>query len=356
MLKISLLLHFYQPPTQSDNITDQVMQSCYLPLLDLLAAHPKAHFTLNFSGQLSELLKTRVEPLLERGQIELAESPLYHPLLPLVPVEEIKRETNNIFYPPELAINQFVLEKLSGTVIIDESSLSFHAKLNNKILVVNNRKICELFRSYPRELTLETVRKFIAKDVFWANDAELFGHHYTERINLLAEMLKNYQFLKVSEFINQNQPKEITLDQISPSTWMTTDKNNPYPLWLDPENKLQNDYHNLAQLTYQLLKKSPEPNPAAKNHYEKGLSSCHYYWLSCKPWWHPDLVESGARELIRCIRSLYIDREEKAKAEKIYHQFLMNLWDYHWSGEVEKNWQKYNQERNKFSNFSSYLA
>jgi hypothetical protein len=85
----------------------------------------------------------------------------------------------------------------------------------------------------------------------------------------------------------------------------------------------------------------------AREHLDEGWASCHLYWLSNHPWWHPELVERGANNLIRCFRMLPVTYEEKAEAEKNHHEFLEKMWLYHWSGEVEKNYKLYDVEREK---------
>ncbi len=382
MRSLALLLHFYQPPTQSTNVTEQVLRSCYLPLADLLLAHPEAHFTLNIAVFPDPAFIAKIKIMLDRGQVELTNSPIYHPLLPLLDSSEIPGlleanrqllkdtfgvEPADIVYPPELAIKPEIFvqgEALHTALILDESSVNPDFSLDKIPPLppnVSARAVTEILRSYPAQLTGEIFLKFFEKRtkpdqiVTAVSDAEVFGHHYTERINLLREILesKRLKFIKISDTLKRSLlEKETPLQRVSlkASTWQTSaadlKNNNPYPLWLG--NDLQKKYDDLAKLVYQLLQKSPDPNPPAASHYRRGISSCHYYWLSNWPWWHPDLVEAGSRELIRCVRSLYIDTGAKIPAEKLYHDFLMQMWSYHWSGEVEKKYQEYNLYREKF--------
>lgn len=402
MRTLALLLHFYQPPTQSQTVTEQVLRSCYLPLADLLLAHPEAELTLNISGSLLEDINAiadhafveKMKILLGRKQVELANSPIYHPLLPLISAPEIathldinrktlqanfQTEPAEVIFPPEMAVKPEALSSVAEStstkqviVLVDESSVNPHFSmaripkdqvysLNNLSLAASSRTVTEVIRSYHGELTAEKFLKFLDgqtnadQTIIAVADAEIFGHHYTERINLLKELFegKKIRFAKITNAVRSAAgPKNISLDQITASTWQTSPEdlknNNPYPLWLNPANHLQAGYNELAELAHQSWQKSPNPNPVADNFYFRGISSCHYYWLSNWPWWHPDLVETGARELIKCIRSLQIDREWKARAEKVYHEFLMKMWDYHWSGEVEKKYKEYDEQRQKF--------
>lgn len=365
MRSLALLLHFYQPPTQSPEITEQVLRSCYLPLADLLLAHPEAQFTLNIAMNPGPEFVEKIKTLLKRKQIELSNSPIYHPLLPLIPVEDIdvmlrinrdilrdtfQTEPADIIFPPELAIKPQIYKP---NYIVDESAINPDFDVNKipKLPThVSSRAITEILRSYPTVLTKEIFLKFLEErtdsnqTIMAATDAEIFGHHYTERINLIKELLesKKIKFIKVTD-IDAIAPLQ---HDVVASSWQTTDLTNPFPLWQGTD--LQKKYDDLAQLAFRLLSKSPDHNSSAESHYFKGISSCHYYWLSNWPWWHPDLVESGARELIKSVRSLYIGKDQKLPAEALYHDLSLGIWSYHWSGKVEEKWREYNKYRETF--------
>ena len=95
-----LLLHFYQPPTQELKITKSVLETCYLPLLKMLAAKSDFGITLNISGSLMVQLKKSVEneffdlikKLIADGKIELVNSVMYHPLMPITPKDVLERQ------------------------------------------------------------------------------------------------------------------------------------------------------------------------------------------------------------------------------------------------------------------------
>ena len=96
----------------------------------------------------------------------------------------------------------------------------------------------------------------------------------------------------------------------------------------------------LLKTVYELTKGYLEG--VAEDLMDQAYSSCYLYWLSNWPWWHPDLVGTGARNLIKCVRMSNIDNQMKSKAEEAYHLFLNKMWQYHWSGKVEgkyKEWQ-----------------
>src|SRR6516165_4724540 len=93
-------LHIYQPPTQTQEITEKVTREAYRPIVQLLLAHPRGRITLNINGVLTEQLArwggahvlAGLRTLAERGRIEFAGSAQFPPLLPVLPEAEIARQ------------------------------------------------------------------------------------------------------------------------------------------------------------------------------------------------------------------------------------------------------------------------
>jgi alpha-amylase/alpha-mannosidase (GH57 family) len=320
-----MLLHFYQPPTQEDNITWNILTFCYLPLLRMLDQKTGFGLTLNITGCLSEQLKRMkavefielIERLETQGKIELVNSAKYHPIMPLFSNEVLSRQISigaPAFFPPELAIDAKTLDFIPNKfVFIDESSIDIKTPIvryKNKILLVNNREVCNLLRSYQGNLQANTVIDLLKDFTVSANDVELFGHHYTERLQVLSDLLDNpnLKFIKASEAIEKfgHNPPEVI--DIKSSTWQDCEK---FDLW--DKNDLQKEY-------LELLKTCE---------VDSAYSSCYLYWLSNWPWWHPGLVRSG------------VELMPKSPATE---NFLKHLWDYHNSGQVEKNYEAFNKK------------
>lgn len=383
MVQFALVLHFYQPPTQSLNLTEEILRSCYLPLCNLLLAKENARVSLDFSGSLllqiqripEHELSLKIRQLSETGRVDFLNSPIYHPISPLTPLDVLARqllENKKVLenfcnvtkfagiFPPELAIDQKTYDLFRQTekfVLVDETSgpgLS------------NNRQLTEIIRSYPTELSASKFTDYVSQSLVpspssplvCATDAEIFGHHYSERINFLKDLFdqKQFEFVKLSEIAASPQSLE-PRTSIKASSWQTSAEdlknNNPYSYWKSATNSLQQRYYELANLAYQAISKVDGELKAshvlhsAQTHYDQGISSCHPYWLSNLPWWHPDMVEKGAQQLIKAIRTVPIANQEKHQAETFYHQFLMDLWHHQWSGEVEKKYREFDQNRQK---------
>jgi len=127
VIHLGFLLHFHQPPDQFPEALDRLAAECYGPVLEVLHAHPEARFTINLTWSLAERWIERghyqcldsMRSLLERGRAEATGCAAYHPVLPLIGAEEMRRQiTLNSerlrevfglayaprgFFPPELA-------------------------------------------------------------------------------------------------------------------------------------------------------------------------------------------------------------------------------------------------------------
>jgi 4-alpha-glucanotransferase len=134
------LFHFYQPPTQLPSVLNKICQESYRPLIEVFRQHPSAKATFNINGVLTEMLNdyghhdiiNGLKELVEKGQVEFTDSGKYHPILPLIPPEESRRQieinkTANAFYfgkkdfkatgffPPEMAYSKAILPAVIAT-------------------------------------------------------------------------------------------------------------------------------------------------------------------------------------------------------------------------------------------------
>jgi alpha-amylase/alpha-mannosidase (GH57 family) len=331
----SATLHFYQPPGQERDIVWNVYTFCYLPLLRMLDSRSGYGITLNISECLTDQLRIidsseffeLIDKLVANGRVELLSSAKYHPVLPLFSPQVLERQTKgNIqtcgFFPPELAVDAKTLDLLDYQfLLVDETALDIKtsvAKYKNKRLLVNSRQICDLFRSYPKNLEARMVSDLLKDGPNTSiNDAELFGHHYTERLQVLADLIDtpDVKMLTASQYLDKFVDTAPVVTKINESTWQNC---RAYALW--NKNKLQKEY-------LELLKQ----NPTA----DKAHSSCYLYWLSNWPWWHPGLVQKGVENMIPSV---------------VTQKFLENMWQYHLSGQVETNYQKFNSSGQKYLN------
>ena len=221
MIYWAQLLHFYQPPTQVPSMLKRICDESYRPLLHVLEEYPNARVTINFNGVLTDMLMDcghkdvvdGLRSLAENGQLEFTGTGKYHPILPLIPREEVKRQIDlNIqtnrrffgkayapqgFFPPEMCYSQDILKPIikSGYRWIILSGIACPAEWPVDIIYraeCDGQEIAVFFRDdvLSNRISFRNVeaKEFIAHLEQWqgkreniyvvtAMDAETYGHH-----------------------------------------------------------------------------------------------------------------------------------------------------------------------------------
>jgi alpha-amylase/alpha-mannosidase (GH57 family) len=221
MIYWAQLLHFYQPPTQVPSVLRRISDESYRPLLQVFEEYPNARVTINFNGVLTDMLvdcghKDVIEGfrnLAERDQIEFTGTGKYHPILPLIPREEVKRQINlntqtnrhffgeayapQGFFPPEMCYSRDILKPIveSGYHWIILSGIACPAEWPVDIIYRVNcdgQEIALFFRDdvLSNRISFQDLgaKEFIAHLEEWqgekeniyvvtAMDAETYGHH-----------------------------------------------------------------------------------------------------------------------------------------------------------------------------------
>lgn len=369
-------LHIYQPPWQHKGVIDQIASESYEYLLTLFEKYPNFKATLNITGNLVEQLAdyrpdllARLQSLLAKKQIELTASSKYHALLPLLPKEEIERQielnqetlrqyfdTKNIegFYMPEMAYSDDVAKivKKFGFKWLVLDPINYQGKLESGVLYAHSKtKLKLVFRdrqiskAYPPEVIFNKLKNGeLSQTIVTATDGEIYGHFHEDWQGHLEKILqnKNLQVQTLSQYTKAfKKTKKINLRK---GSWETLEnevnKNIPFALWADPKNKIHKSLWKLVALATKSVKKHKADKHwrFARAHLDRGLSSCTFWWASAKRpsdfsplTWNPDMIDNGAEELIRSIRSLEsASRREKIKAEKIYIDIKKQTWLDHW--------------------------
>ncbi len=371
--------HIYQPFYQNKETLEKVSKESYQTITRVLLSHPRIKFTANISGVLIDLLSSHhqniladFKKLVARGQLELTGSAKHHPLLPLLPKEEILRQIklneNTLrkffgslynpqgFYIPEMAYHREVakIAKKLGFkwLILDEIALG---KLNladaNFLYTIKNIGLKAVFRNrkisktyIPTTIAAILERKELPPYLITANDGELYAYHLQDPTKSLTKILKNKKIktLTISQYL-----KRLTVKQdvhLVPSNWETTPselkRKIPYALWDDPQNPIHKYLWRLAYLAIEFVKKKPRDANFSwsRLHLDQGLASCTWWWASGRdiryphpPAWYPEFVEKGALELMRSIRSFHqLPFQQRMKAEKLYVKIIEKIWQKHW--------------------------
>ena len=221
MIYWAQLLHFYQPPTQVPSVLGKICDESYRPLLQVFEEYPNSRATINFNGVLTDMLldcghKGVIDgfrSLAENGQLEFTGTGKYHPILPLIPREEVKRQidlntqTNRRsfgkayapqgFFPPEMCYSQEILQPVikSGYRWIILSGIACPLAWPLDIIYkaeCNGQEIAVFFRDdvLSNRISFQDLaaKEFIAHLEEWqgkreniyvvtAMDAETYGHH-----------------------------------------------------------------------------------------------------------------------------------------------------------------------------------
>lgn len=360
VVHFAFLFHIYQPPVQIPPVIKQIVNESYRPIIEALKSHPKAKITLNINGTLTEQLYDfgyddlieDMATLASREQIEFTGSAKFHPLLPLIPAPEIRRqiklnnETNHHFFgnvfkprgffPPEMAINEEVLSSvkkegfdwiiMSGIAnTLPEFPTKFISRHPNGLKLVFRDDYISIDCAFDK---INNVDAFIERlyykhssddmYVIIALDGETFGHHVKHAIDHFLVPLfdalphrKDIEIHNVSEIVNmfplgvKQNPRD--------SSWSTMPydiaHDVPFPLWFDPDNGIHVEQHKFFMYALTLIHLSAKYYQAmdherrkifdnARNLLDRGIHSCQQWWASKRPWYSPDMILRGLNEVL----------------------------------------------------------
>lgn len=382
-------LHFYQPPTQKREWVERITRESYRRILEGLLANPKARVTFNINGVLFDLWNDfgqkdvieMVGELLSRGQIELTGSAKFHPLLPKLPVGEIKRQIElnektlrgylgdayqpKGFFPPEMAydVNVAGVAKEMGFswIIAEELSLPRATPRGDRIYQEKETGITIFFRerefSYQilsgqlgtAKLFLGALGERIGRDEYLltAMDGETFGHHRPGMDRALMELL---QISEVTTVLLSDLPErfpQVEVVETRPSTWALMEKDLekkvPFARWDDPDNEIHKLQWELTNLAIAAVRNKKWEK--ARQMLDRALHSDQYWWASARPWWSLEMIERGAYELKETVLAVSDASEEiKHQAKELYYTIITLGFDWQRTGKVEALAKKEDEE------------
>lgn len=399
----SNFLHIYQPPTQSEAIVRKVTEESYRTIVRTLNKFPESKITLNINAVLTEFLATfglddvirGLRTLAERGQIEFTGSAIYHPILPLIPEDEVVRQiTLNTevnkhyfgdvynpkgFFPPEMCYSKDIARIVAGLgfqwIIVDE--ISYNGRVGNvsfdRIYTVDGLEGFIVFfkerpfsagityGAYPAaEPFLEALHNRVNTNTYLLSgtDGEVYGHHRPGQENLLSEIYerKTPTTCTVSELIDIFSTRE-TVTPLS-SSWSTWEDEMaagiPYPQWQYPGHAIHTLQWQLTEVVLHIIKKTGKDVPNfsdARNLVDKGLHSCQYWWASCRPWWSVEMIEWGAGELYHAVELLgnMVNNKDRENAIRLYRAIIETAKEWQNSGEALRLKDKYKKEHPEVS-------
>ncbi len=378
-------LHFYQPPTQKEFWVKKITNECYRVLIKGWLANPKAKVTLNVNAVLVEFWQKYgaqdvidgLRTLAERGQLEFTASAKYHPFLPLIPENEIRRqielntETNKHFFgdvynpkgffPPEMGYNRKVADVVQSMgfdwLIIDE--LAFSGKMHDikwdTVYTLKNAGDFSIFFR-ERDTSFRILSAEVGVSVFSAGmllkllgdrvtsseylltamDGETFGHHRPGLDMLLFEMytapeIESVTLSELRERVSKKSPVEPLA-----SSWALMKKDleqqTPFSRWRDETNvihKMQWELTDLAIASVAKLKDTDAHFSHIRHELDRAIHSDQYWWASASPWWSIEMMESGAKELKDVVVNNPASTEkERARAIELYQGIVFTAFEW----------------------------
>lgn len=376
----SNFFHIYQPPQWNEAIIRTVTDQAYRPMLAILKNHPQVKITLHIAGSLTEQLQALglhdviddIKILAGRGQIELVGGVMYHAILPLLPLEEAKRQITlqhtfhqevfgpvyqpQGFFPPEMAyspdLDALLLELGFRWVIVDEPSdggpLGEHAfakkyQSSSGLGFVFRHRTMSDFLSFSAniqsapEVAATMLRDERSQKVLVTGmDGENLGHHRHD-VDKLWEYLVTRPQVTTATISEQlaGLGDPVTIKPIA-SSWSAQPEELaagvPYGLWNHPDNpihQLQWKLTNRIITTVQQLA-SDASGSAVRKLLDQALTSDKYWWASASPWWDMTIVLRETQKLADVISPLAdlspaIKNEVAQLMEEISH--TVELWE-----------------------------
>ena len=374
-------LHLYQPVNTDSYNIEEANEKSYKRILRALEENGNIKFTLNVAGCLilrweemgeNDLIR-RLFDLVKKGQVELTGTAMYHPILPLMPKEEVVRQIKenekilkkylgenykpNGFFLPEMAYNHEVANIVKELgyqwIIVDEiihegrlgqldTSKVYKDESSALILVVRARTESNTY--VPQKIT-KLLKEENQEIIVTASDGELYGLRHIDHTGVFEKLLKkdNLKTETISEFISgQNNIEQI---KTVAGNWNSSEKEiaegQPFFVWHNKKNKIQMRLWQMQKIVYAEVYKNEEDENFywARWHLVRGLISCNYWWASEKDFelfsgvtWNPDEIERGINDLTRAIRSLdnKESRKVKIKIEKMAADIRYQVWKKHW--------------------------
>ena len=391
-------LHIYQPPTQTEEIVRKVADECYRNLVSILEKCEKGKLTLNISGILTEQLAKYgysdiidgLGRLAERGQIEFTGSAMYHPILPLIPEDEIRRQielNNNTnrrffgdvynpagFFPPEMCYSFDVAKIVSefgfSWIIVDEIAYRGSVGMVDDSTIYKIRGLKDFsvyfkerpfsagltYGAYPDKASfLQALNNRMEKHCYLltGTDGEIYGHHRPGQENLLIEIFDEGipPTCTISELNSLFPHHDDTLPLNSSwSTWEDEMRNGiPYPQWSYPGHDIHILQWKLTNAVLSLVQKMPENAPMyrqARKMVDEGLHSCQYWWASCRPWWDTGMIEAGARRLYDAFQLLqdYVEPNIRSDITVLFNKILSTAAEWQQNGKAKLLKEQYMKE------------
>ncbi|MBI4426118.1 MAG: polysaccharide deacetylase family protein [Candidatus Kerfeldbacteria bacterium] len=382
--------HLYQPPHWPTRVIAKVARESYRPLISFLLSHRDVRVTINIAGSLTEQLQQRafrpivtgLRRLLQRGQVELTDSAMYHAILPLLPEAEVRRQvtlnraTNRRafgsayrpagFFPPEMAYNAKLGRWLSQLgyrwVILDGIS---HPGLVNYeqqyriagttlTAVFRNRFVSDYlaFEAQPGD-----VHKFFSTVQRWngqksllitAMDGENLGHHRRAAKKMWQHLVRlpTVETVTISEVLKSLDGPRTVRPRAASWSSRPADlaRDVPFVLWRNPANHLHQLqwalFTTVLKLVYHHERRDRLPRPI-RTEFDQTMASDWYWWASREPWWDVDIIMQAAERLRLLAEELSPPHSTLERVRRLVGSIKNTAHRWHASGAADRHLKRF---------------
>jgi len=397
-MNIIYLLHFYQPDFQFKQALEDVYYNSYKKIFEAVDRSKNGKIVINITASTIEMLNNYgvgniiqdLKDLYSKGKVEFTATSLAHVLLSHSSHEQalrqvkldidkkawylnVPREKIQVLFPPELSINNQVLEIAREldlkAVISSHSSIKNFNEDDNKLMksglkmFVRSLKLSRILES-PE---IKEMDKFyevfheegLKDDNFYlvAHDAEILGRQNPEKIEMFGKLLNDpkIHFSTFEEELNKSD-LSILKKKLLPGTWEKLPIHTEYVdvHWKNPNNKVHKYQWKLSELIVKNIENFPEINKRLElqTHLDYCQYSCQYWWASSYPFWSPGIVSHAAWTWLYLGYRVYyelspLDKKAadifKKRVEKFYMYIIKELANYDITKWHEKNIHYYDQ-------------
>lgn len=365
VIRLAILLHFYQPWWQFPEMLATIVRRCYRPIFEWLERYEGFAFSANISWSLLELLAKHgyddlielMRDAVEKGKVELFGTDAYHSILPCISNAHIAKEITRDregkfsvglppytipgFYLPEYAYERRIIPALrragyNFSVVddaifaaqhggapfdwipaVDGFRLLLRSRTWGNVVAHKNRDFDHFRNDFEKDVGIWFAGK--TGYVVIATDAETFGYWWQNLMRwLLVPMVENWRngapvkICSFAELLDTFPAREAT---VPPGSWSTdladAAKGDWFPLW----QSRFNIYHEKLWKMVNLALRHAE-NPVVRDDALKITSSCHWWWVSGKGGWNPQFMLFGAEKALRIVERVG-DGAAKTEARRI---------------------------------------
>ena len=363
MKYVSLLLHWYQPPTQDISLVERIDGQCYGPvsaLLESTSARVAVNINWSLTEQLLKLGSGTVGSLSRASGVEFMDSGAYHPIFPLIDSADVRRQIGlnrsgnaaaigpsydpSGVFPPEMAWDPSLAPLLAGMgyrwTVTDDIPWAWAGNRVPFDRIPSMQGLAVFLRSnfwsnrisFHGESGRTTAHELAGGLREWTGpsdsyiligmDVETFGHHRPGTVErFLAPFLDE---LSEMPDVKLATPRELLdvfprAESLVPAgSWSTgpldLDAGKPWPLWDDPDNAVHRAMWSILNQVADIAREFGWERVAPDG--DKMLYSCPFWWASTGRF-SAVQVRRGLFAILETARAVFAETGDRAMLDNV---------------------------------------